>query len=690
MPILKKDIIKSDNGIPEERIMNVDVRQLKNYFATLSVCSDKSVTVRAVLLGGIADGRTEIVNPLICEDTLVAIDCVRKMGATAEFVGNLLYIDGAKEIADGQIYDCKRSGTVLRLLCGILAGASVKAVLIGDEQLKNRPIGRITAPLTARGAKITTENGRLPISIFPSKLSDYTYEMPVDSAQVKSAIILSGVTGGVSTTVTERNYTRDHTERMLSAMGLDVTVCDKNIVACPGKLNGIRIEVPGDPSAAAFYIALGLCKGYVKVKSVNISKKRAWYLYKLKEYGADIVFENERTVGGEQCADIIAKKSEIGYIEVNSSEVAALIDELPIIGLIGGLFNGICIKSAAELRVKESDRFGGIIQIINLFGGQAFGKGDDIYIDGKIEPKYFEYSSDDHRLTMTAFVAMCCGCGGKIIDAESVNKSFPDFFKNFYEFNACLIGGNVEQSFSGFTHNYFLERLNKLKNYSYELLSVDGEKAEEIIKKSGYKSINVTIPYKETAFSTVKSVTRSAKLSRSVNFIYNEIGYSFDGEGLIYSLKMHNVEPQGKSFLICGAGGAGRSVALALSDYGAKVYLKNRTDSKVDEYLNYLSGCGERVNIEKYDGKKCDVIINATALKIGLPIDEDLLSGCEFALDINYGTESDFIKAAKRQGVRVTDGKEMLFAQSYFADALVSDCDSDFIRFFELYKQINR
>ena len=665
--------------------MDIEARQLNNYFATLKVCPDKSITVRAVLFGGIAQGKTEIHNPLICEDTLAAIDCVRKMGATAEFVDDVLYIEGAKKISDGQVYDCKRCGTVLRLLCGMLAGAGVNAVINGDEQLKSRPIGRITAPLSARGAKILTDNGRLPIKILPSVLTDFSYEMPLDSAQVKSAIILSGITAGATTEIIEKNFTRDHTERMLSAMGIDINICDKKITVKPGNLTGMKTEVPGDPSAAAFYLAIGLCKGYVKVKSVNISKKRAGYLYKLKECGADIVFENERLIGGEPCADIIAKKSDIKFIEVTESEIASMIDELPVIGLIGGLFNGIRIKNAGELRVKESDRFKGITDIINLAGGHAFSNGDDIVIEGGITPRYFEYSSDDHRLTMTAFVAMCCGAGGKVINAESVNKSFPDFFNNINEFKASLIGSNVDKSLSGFTHNFYLERLGKIKNYSYELLSVDNEKVEEIIKKSVYKSINVTIPYKETAFLNVKSLTRSARLSRSVNFIYEKKGYSFDGEGLIYSLKMHKIDVANKSVLVCGTGGAGRSIALALADNGANVYLKNRTENKINDYLEYLAGFGERLNIKKYNGEKCDIVVNATSLKCGLPIEESVFCGCKFAVDINYGVETDFIKTAKKHGVKFTDGKEMLFAQSYFADALISGCPSDYLQFFDLY-----
>ena len=669
----------------------VNVRQLNNIYATFSVCSDKSITVRAILFGAIAHGKTTVLHPLICEDTLTAEDCAKKMGAVVKYDGEKMIIDGAGKIADGKEYDCKRSGTVLRLLCGILAGAGVNAILTGDDQLKSRPIGRIIAPLTARGADISSCNGKLPIVIKPSKLKDFTYEMPIDSAQVKSSVILSGVVAGVSTEIIEKNYTRDHTEKMLSAMGANIDVDGKNIAVSPAELHSTEFDVPGDPSAAAFYLAIGLYKGCVKVKSINISPKRAWYLYKLLGCGADITFENKRIVCGEPCADVTAKKSNIKHIEIFDNEIPSIIDELPVIGLIGGLFNGVTIHGAGELKVKESDRFSGIIDILSAAGGLAKASGDDIIINGGIAPRCFEYSSDDHRLTMTAFVAMCCGAGGKILNALSVNKSFPNFFENFYEFNAALLGSNVEKSLSGRTHNFFIEKLGKIKNYSYELCSVDSETAEEIIKKSRYKSINATIPYKELVFDNVKTLSETAKLARSVNFVFDNKGYSSDGVGLIYSLLLHGKKPQGEKVLVCGIGGAGRSIAVALAKYKAEVYIANRTEQKIDDFINYYTqNCENVCRLRRYNGEKCDIVINATALKDGLPVAAEVIEQAEFALDINYGSDTEFLKTARQSGVDNADGEEMLFAQSYFADALVSGVRPEFAEFSKLYKELKQ
>ena len=365
----------------------INVRQLNNIYATFSVCSDKSITVRAILFGAIARGKTTVLHPLICEDTLAAADCAQKMGAVVKYDGEKMFIDGAEKIADGKEYDCKRSGTVLRLLCGILAGAGVNASLTGDDQLKSRPIGRIIAPLLARGADISSCNGKLPIIIKPSKLKDFKYEMPIDSAQVKSSVILSGVLAGVSTGIIEKNYTRDHTEKMLSAMGAKIGVSGKSINVSPAGLHSTEFDVPCDPSAAAFYLAIGLYKGSVKVKSINISPKRAGYLYKLIDCGADIIFENKRNICGEPCADVTARKSKLKHIEIFDNEIPSMIDELPVIGLIGGLFNGATIHGAGELKVKESDRFSGIIDILSVAGGFAKASDDDMVISCGIAPR---------------------------------------------------------------------------------------------------------------------------------------------------------------------------------------------------------------------------------------------------------------------------------------------------------------
>lgn len=675
----------------------VKVRKFSDFYATLCGCPDKSVTVRAVLFAAFAKGETVIRNPLFCEDTQAAIDCARTAGAIVDCFQDRIVVVGAERISDGKTFDCKRSGTVLRLLCGLLAGANVHAVLLGDEQLNKRPIDRVIVPLTARGAVIKTTDGHLPIEIFPAKLKDYEYKMTVDSAQVKSALLLSGITGGVKTAVTERNRTRVHTEKMLALFGALVEKKDKTITVQAHSLSGATVFVPNDPSAVAYYLALGLLLGGVWVKGINVSPERAGYLYKLKECGADVRFFNVENVCGEPCTDVFVGKSKVGFIKIEPSEIPSMIDELPVIGLIAAFSSGGLIEGASELRKKESDRFAGTIDIINRCGKKAYAVGDDIVIENVGEDRLpFDYASDDHRLVMTAFVAMSLNGGGVIKTPESVVKSFPDFFKNFYEFNACLIGKDVSRSISGYTHNLFLGKTDCVKNYTYEHVSTGRDGAEKILFGNCFKTINVTVPYKELAFDSVAEKSEDAALARSVNFVYGKKGYTFDGVGLIYSLKLHGVEVKNKKVLVCGAGGAGRSIVVAFVKAGAKVFLHNRTASKAKAFTDELSAFVERCGGENmvapstYNGEPCDVVINATSCKSpadGLPANIWAFKNCSLAVDINYGGQTFFGQTAEDLGVPCLYGEEMLFAQSYFADVLVCGKQPSFEEFSDFYRE---
>lgn len=692
------------------------VEENENLFARYSVCADKSITIRAILLAAIAEGKTVIDGPLDCEDSRVAINCIKRLGAKVRVSGDSIEIDGATKFNDGEKYDCGRSGTVLRLFCGLLSGLGINAALDGDEELKNRPIGRIIEPLTDRGAKIEATGGRLPLKIFPSKLSEFVYEMPIDSAQVKSAVLLSGVAAKVKTTVVEKNLTREHTEKMLPLFGVKTEVEDKKITVYPSAVRAATIDVPGDPSAAAYFVALGILKGKVKVCGINVSEKRAGYLYKLKDCGAKISFSNVIVRCGELCADVVAEKSRPSHIRISAEEIPSMIDELPIIGLIGAFFNGATFNSASELRVKESDRLNGTVDLINRAGGSAREKENDLIVDGALKPVPFDYRSDDHRLTMTAFVAMRGGAGGTIFNPESVNKSFPDFFKSVFAFNACLIGSNVEKSPSGIIHNYFLEKLGVVENYSYELRSTDEAGAVKILQNPAFKSINVTIPYKKTACELIKNKSADAMLSDSVNFVTGGKGYTFDGDGLVFSLMLHGVDVKDESVLVCGAGGAGRSVAVALARAGAKVLVFNRTAAKagffvekVNEFFGFSgkndvstekkvknreSNVKKRESVDSgichplgvFSGEPCKVVVNATSLKDMLPLNEGIFVGAKFAIDVNYGIKSAFLKKAEEKEIAFTDGREMLFAQSYFADALVSGVPPTFAEFKRLYE----
>lgn len=661
----------------------IEVTPVSNVCGIYAAGADKSITVRAILFGAISSGITVISDALICSDTLAAVECARILGARAAVESNRkIVVKGTERIPDGKVFDCKNSGTTARLLIGLLCGAGVNATVTGDESLQKRPMSRVVLPLLKRGAAAECTCGCLPVNIHPGNIRDYEYELDLPSAQVKSALILSGVTGSAKTTVKERIKTRAHTEKLLAAFGAEVVTCGNVVTVYPCALKGINLNVPTDPSSAAFYLGLGLLKGEVTVKNVMLGCGRRGFYDKLKEAGASLTFENEHTSCGEPCADVTARKSDIKYMLVKEEELPSMIDEIPVLALIASRFNGLTVESASELKVKESDRLSAVCELINLSGGKASVNGDDLKVEGGANAKSFVYESADHRMTMTAFIAMYSGKGGKINGENVTEVSLPEFFTEFYEFRACLAGEDVSKSLSGNIHKFLAEQFGD-KNYGYECISLDRKNAVQLFKKSGYKLINVTIPYKEDACFAVDA-EQSARLSRSANCIANGKGYSFDGKGLIYALKDVGVCLRGKKVLVYGAGGAGRSIAFALEEQGALVYVKNRGAKRLNELISLA---GKNRNIKKYVLGKCDVIINASSLKDKCPLSKSVIRASELVVDINYGEKTAFVALAERENVKYADGTAMLFYQAYLSEVCARSMEPDEVYARNLYEK---
>lgn len=693
------------------------VEKLRNYYANLSVDGDKSVTIRAIILGALASGETVVKNPLICADTLATVSCVKTMGATVlnDEKNNRLVITGARKIKDGGVYDCKNSGTTARLLIGALAGLNVTATVIGDKSLSLRPMNRIILPLISRGAKIESENGCLSVKIHPAALSDFSYEMPIDSAQVKSGILFSGVTSGKATVITEKNKTRPHTEDLLKLFGAGIEIDGKTIILngdCAGEngenrlnahvLNACEITVPSDPSSAAFYVALGLLCGEVTVPKVPLIDTRAGFYKILKKAGAQFFCENERLIGGLKTYDITARKSKINYFEIEHNELPALIDELPLIAAIAASGGGCVIKGAGELKVKESDRLNGVCDLINKAGGNATVNGDDLTVLPKFTPKYFEYSSDDHRMIMTAFVLMSAGLGGTLYGEECVAVSFPKFFKNLNNFRCALFGENVEKSFSGAIHKFVLGAFG-FENFSYEQISCGGEEFKNQLKKPAYRLINATYPFKGELFLNAKNKQKNVELIKNANFMLGGAAYSTDGDGLVYALLNGGFNPKNQNALIIGAGGAGKSICVALAKAGANVYVFNRTAEKAKLFfaeclkqgLNVLpyaarESYDERNKSVKNKNIKFGVVINATPYGNPQGIFGDIFKGVVVAVDINYKKPSEFLEKAKNCGAEIFDGESMLFYQGYLFDCVICKKTPDLAeakRLFDLFKR---
>ncbi len=658
----------------------IEVLRKKTLHANLSVGGDKSITIRAILLGAIAQGATQICGALISEDTLAAIDCAKLLGAAVKVDGENITVLGSQKINDGKTYDCKNSGTLARLLIGLLSGIGVNATVVGDESLSVRPMDRVCEPLKKRGAKIEYNGKTLPVKIFPSTLKDFEYEMPVDSAQVKSAILLSGVFGSNKTVVKEKNSTRDHTEKMLAEFGLETTIEDKKISIKSGGLKGRQVDVPSDPSSAAFYLALGLSLGEVTVKNVLLTDSRAGFHKKLATVGAKFEYNNERENYLGKIADLTAFKSEISYFEVCKNEIASSVDEIPLLAVVGFLNRGCKIMGASELRKKESDRLLQTKLLIESAGGKVEIIDDDLIVEGKSVGKAFEFSSDDHRMTMCAFVLMTVARGGKIYNEKSVDISFPKFFENFNALPLGLIGRDLSRSKSGIVHKFILSAFG-VSNFTFECNSIKEDEFEDFLKKCPYKAFNATIPYKTMLFSVAEKRDERAVIGCSSNYFLDHVAYTTDGEGLLLALKYYRIDIENKKVLICGTGGAGRSIAVSLAEKNAKVFVKNRTAKKAEEFCLHFK------KARVFGGEKCDLLINATSVIDSVIFSKEEIENASAVVDINYGKESATLEYCKKQGKKVFDGKAMLFFQAYVSDCLLLQRKIDENEALSLYKK---
>ena len=647
----------------------IEVRPYDNICAVLKADGDKSITVRALLLGAIASGETKIFNPLFSKDTENAVRVAKQLGAsvTVDKKNALITVVGSKGIPQNQRFYCGNSGTLARLLIGLLAGANVKAVVCGDKSLSSRPMDRVIKPLSMRGAQLVSTSGKLPVRVYPARLNDLEYRMEVDSAQVKSALLLSGLISGKKTVIIENNPTRDHTEQMLAYMGARVVLDGNRIELYKSEINGKNIEVLSDPSSASYYLALGLLKGEVTVNNLLQNHLRNYYLKKLSQCGAKFSYENGFSRGGFSGFSVTAYKSEIDFIEIKQGEVSLLIDELPLLAVIACLSRGAIMHGVGELRVKESDRLSGIVQLVTALGGKAEVVGDDLKIQAAKNFNRATFESDDHRMIMCAHVGFACANGGIIKGEKNVQISFKGYFKNLEKNVFGLIGNNVSKSLSGIIHKHVLSSFG-LENFSYECKSIAKQYLDEFFKKCPYKAINVTIPYKKSVQSYIEKQDKSSKLAKSVNFVKSGVGYSLDGEALLLCLLQNEIDLKNCRVLVYGVGGAGRSIAVSLARAGVSVKLINRTQSVIDEFLQ---GLPKAYDVAPYSGEACDVIINATCVTDRVLFSEKQIKNCRLAVDVNYKKDIALKQECEALGVKFIDGLQMLFYQAYFADCKI-------------------
>ena len=402
------------------------------------VPGDKSITHRALLLAAMAKGACYLGGPLTSLDARASARVLRQLGADVSRLspGHPVKIMGrGKLLAPQHSLHCGNSGTTARLILGLLAGHRFKARVTGDASLRRRPMRRVTTPLGRMGARVT-ESGHdgLPLEIQGGPLQPLRYDMPVASAQVKSALLLAGLAGNVSVALREpTGRSRDHTERMLRAFGLSVSDKDGWIEFPPGpSIPPFDMQIPGDISSAAFLIGAALLaeSGEVGLHGVGINPTRTGFLNVMARMGARIDKTETGSESGEPVGELIARPSDLRGVEVSADEIPGIIDEIPLLATLATRARGTTVfHEAGELRVKESDRLGLLATNIRALGGKASVEGDDLVIEGtEVPPAGRVITAGDHRLAMAfAVLATVPGAGIKVDDMRSADVSFPGF-----------------------------------------------------------------------------------------------------------------------------------------------------------------------------------------------------------------------------------------------------------------------
>lgn len=412
---------------------------------------DKSISHRAAMMAGLTNGTSRIRNFSTSEDCEATLQCLEQLGVsiTRESDGVVIQGVGTRGLsAPKEPVDCGNSGTTMRLLAGILAGQNFEATLTGDESLRSRPMQRIIEPLQMMGAEIASENGRAPLTIRGRHpLQSIDYELLMASAQVKSAILLAGLNAKGQTKVVEQTPTRDHTERMLRWFGVAVEQGDAPrqghtfaSVTGPAGLDASEVDVPGDISSAAYFIAAAalLDGSLLEIVNVGLNPSRVGFFNVVKSLGLTVNIEDRRERSNEPVGVVrvegsrAAKESTDTPLMIDGNHIAGLIDELPLLAVIGSQMDGgIEIRDAGELRLKESDRIAATVAGLRAMGADVEEFDDGLHVGGRTQLCGARIDSrGDHRIAMTFAVAGLLAEGEtEIEDSECVSISFPEFFE---------------------------------------------------------------------------------------------------------------------------------------------------------------------------------------------------------------------------------------------------------------------
>ena len=405
---------------------------------TVRVPGDKSISHRALLLAALARGSSALTGLLTGEDVRHTAGVLRSLGVTVAplRVGAVVTVRGARFKSPRALLDCGNSGTTARLGLGIIAGHPVRARLTGDASLRRRPMRRVVDPLRTMGAAFQDGDEHLPLTVRGGRLHGITYQSPVASAQVKSAILLAALAGRVPVTVVEPAPSRDHTERLFIHLGLDLRVANGAVSYRPSAaaVPPFDLTIPGDFSSAAFLIGAAILAegGELVIEGVGVNPTRTGLLVALERMGAHIERVNLGAQGGEPVADLVVRPAALTGTEVPAGEVPTLIDEIPLLAVLASRARGETVfRDVGELRLKESDRLELVAANLRSVGVAAEARGNDLFVLGtERPPRGAVDTARDHRLVMAfAVLGTVPGAQVRLSERRSVAISYPGFFR---------------------------------------------------------------------------------------------------------------------------------------------------------------------------------------------------------------------------------------------------------------------
>ncbi|MCK5331377.1 MAG: 3-phosphoshikimate 1-carboxyvinyltransferase [Candidatus Marinimicrobia bacterium] len=401
---------------------------------SLTFAGDKSISHRALMLAALSDGECVVHNAAGGQDLETTRRCLAACGIELVWEGNSIRITGGTLVKPRGDLDCGNSGTTARLLLGLLAGQEITARFTGDESLSTRPMNRVIAPLTRMGAEIESAQGHLPLTLHSRQLTGITNQSPVASAQVKSAILLAGLGARGTTTVIEKLPTRDHTEKMLVAIGAEIESTESQVTVkkLTGNLQTFEMIVPGDPSTAAFFAvaAAGLPGSELILRQVSLNPRRIDLYSVLERMGASVVYQQTDQILGEPMGDIEIKSRPLHGVTLTAKDIPGMIDELPALAVLATQAKGITeIRGAEELRVKESDRITALCENLMRLGAKVKEHPDGMTITGPTRLKDGSVPSfGDHRIAMAFKIAGLFATGTvSIDDSKCIRISAPEF-----------------------------------------------------------------------------------------------------------------------------------------------------------------------------------------------------------------------------------------------------------------------